>query len=78
MGASPGGFGTVLSQNAWLPVLRALGMRPWFGGRLLISRAHHVFNESGQTVDEAAHEQLRSFLAGFAEFIQASSSRAGD
>lgn len=78
MGASPGGFGTVLSQNAWLPVLRALGMRPWFGGRLLISRAHHVFNESGEMVDEAAREQLRSFLAGFAEFIQASSSRAGD
>lgn len=32
IGASPGGFGTVLSQNAWLPVLRTLGMRPWFGG----------------------------------------------
>ena len=25
MGASPGGFGTILSQNAWLPVLRTLG-----------------------------------------------------
>ena len=25
LGASPGGFGTVLSQNAWLPVLRTLG-----------------------------------------------------
>src|SRR5215813_14765410 len=29
MGASPGGFGTVLSQNAWLPVLRTLGTKPW-------------------------------------------------
>jgi chromate reductase, NAD(P)H dehydrogenase (quinone) len=28
MGASPGGFGTVLAQNAWLPVLRTLGVRP--------------------------------------------------
>jgi len=25
MGASPGGFGTVLAQAAWLPVLRTLG-----------------------------------------------------
>ena len=34
IGASPGGFGTILAQNAWLPVLRTLGTRPWFGGRM--------------------------------------------
>lgn len=73
IGASPGGFGTILSQNAWLPVLRTLGTRPWFGGRLLVSRAQHVFNESGEMVDEAARKQLQAFLAGFVEFIQASS-----
>src|SRR5688500_17034626 len=28
IGASLGGFGTILSQNAWLPVLRTLGTRP--------------------------------------------------
>lgn len=72
MGASPSGFGTILSQNAWLPVLRTLGMRPWFGGRLLVSRAQHIFNESGEMVDEAARKQLQVFLAGFAEFVQAS------
>jgi chromate reductase, NAD(P)H dehydrogenase (quinone) len=27
IGGSPGGFGTVLAQNAWLPVLRTLGVR---------------------------------------------------
>jgi NAD(P)H-dependent FMN reductase len=27
IGASPGGFGTILSQAAWLPVLRTLGAR---------------------------------------------------
>src|SRR4030095_10594688 len=47
MGASPGGFGTVLSQNAWLAVLRTLGTKPWFGGRLLVSRAPTVFDEQG-------------------------------
>jgi len=25
LGVSPGGFGTLLAQNDWLPVLRALG-----------------------------------------------------
>ncbi len=35
IGASPGGFGTILSQEAWLPVLRTLGTQPWFGGRLM-------------------------------------------
>jgi NAD(P)H-dependent FMN reductase len=28
LGASPGGFGTILSQDAWLSVLRTLGTRP--------------------------------------------------
>ena len=28
IGASPGGFGTILAQNGWLPVLRTLGTAP--------------------------------------------------
>src|SRR5206468_7793429 len=59
IGASPGGFGTILSQNAWLPVLRTLGTRPWFGGRLLVSRAATVFDETGRIVNDATKEQLR-------------------
>ncbi len=70
IGATPGGFGTVLSQNAWLPVLRTLGTRPWFGGRLLVPQAHQVFNESGEMTDVAVRKQLEDFLAGFVEFIQ--------
>lgn len=72
IGASPGGFGTLLAQNAWLPVLRTLGTRPWFGGRILVSRAHHVFNETGKMTDEAVRAQLRDFLRGYVQFIQAS------
>src|SRR5438552_14505559 len=34
MGTSPGRFGTLLSQTAWLPVVRTLGMRPWYGSPL--------------------------------------------
>ena len=71
MGASPGGFGTILSHNAWLPVLRTLGTRPWFGGRLLVSRAQGVFDESGTLVDETVKGQLRQFVHGFVAFVRA-------
>ena len=69
IGASPGGFGTILSQNAWLPVLRTLGTRTWFGGRLQVSRAGNVFSAAGELTDEAVREQLRKYLAGFVAFI---------
>lgn len=69
MGASPGGFGTILSQNAWLPVLRTLGTKPWFGGRLLVTRAQTVFDEHGKLIDDAIKKQLEQFLHGFVEFV---------
>jgi NAD(P)H-dependent FMN reductase len=71
IGASPGGFGTILAQEAWLPVLRTLGTRPWFGGRLMVSRAGNVFSETGEIKDEAILAQLKKFMTGFAEFVQA-------
>src|SRR5205823_6956177 len=40
IGASPGAFGTILAQEHWLATLRTLGTRPWFGGRLAVSRAN--------------------------------------
>ena len=68
VGASPGGFGTILSQNAWLPVLRTLGTRPWYEGRLMVSRAGSAFDAAGELTDESVRGQLRGFLAGFAAF----------
>jgi NAD(P)H-dependent FMN reductase len=75
IGASPSGFGTILAQNAWLPVLRTLGTRPWFGGRLLVSRAGKVFDESGALIDEAVRKQLQDFIRNFAKFVDSSSSQ---
>jgi len=71
IGATPGGFGTMLSQNAWLPVFRRLGMRPWLGEKIMLSKAYQVFNEDGKIQDEAVRKQLASFLAGFVAFVQA-------
>jgi chromate reductase len=70
IGASPGGFGTILSQEAWLPVLRTLGTRPWFGGRLLVSRAATVFDEGGGIMNDSIKEQLRQFIHGFVSFVR--------
>jgi chromate reductase len=69
LGASPGNFGTILSQNAWLQVLRTLGTDPWFGGRLMVSRAGTVFDAEGAIVDEKVSRNLAAFIEGFAGFV---------
>jgi NAD(P)H-dependent FMN reductase len=71
IGASPGRFGTLLSQNAWLPVLKTLGTAAYFGGRLQVSQAKDVFGEKGALVDKRVREQLTKYLAGFSEFVAA-------
>lgn len=69
IGASPGGFGTILAQDHWLPVLRALKTRPWFGGRLMVSRAGGLFDGDGNLTEAATREQLAAFLRGFAQAL---------
>ena len=69
-GASPGAFGTILSQNGWLPVLRVLGVRIWTGGRLLVPRARDVFDAGGEIKDSTVQKRLTAFVAGFCEFTE--------
>jgi len=69
IGASPGNFGTLLSQDAWLSVLRTLGTAPWFGGRLMASRAAHLFDAEGELVDEAIRSRLQGFVTGFCHHV---------
>lgn len=70
-GASPGGFGTLLSQNAWLPVFKTLGADLWSGGRLLVSRAHTLVDPQGEIGDAATQEAIRKFMAGFVAYVSA-------
>lgn len=65
VGASPGGFGTILAQAAWLPVLRTLGADHWSGGRLMVSAAGKAFDADGNLTDDMVRSRLRAFLAGF-------------
>jgi NAD(P)H-dependent FMN reductase len=69
MGATIGQGGTLLAQSAWLPVLRTLQTRPWFGGRLVVSNAAKVFDDKGALVDEQIRTQLKTFMTGFEAFI---------
>ena len=70
IGASPGGFGTVLSQNAWLPVLSTLGTRPWFGSSLMVARAGTLIDAETGLSDQAMRDRLAKFLHGFVEFTR--------
>ncbi len=70
MGASPGPYGTVLGQSAWLPVWKTLGAELWSGGRLLLPRAGAAFGADGQLLDPDTAERLRGFLQGFVDFAR--------
>jgi len=72
MGTSPGRFGTLLSQTAWLPVVRTLGMRPWYGSPLYVSEARKVFDPSGDLIDPVIRERVTKFVHGFVEFVEQS------
>ncbi len=70
IGATMGQGGTLLSQAAWLPVLRTLGVQAFFGSRLPVSGAHHVFDEVGHLLDEALKNRVKAFMIEFAEFVK--------
>ncbi|MFN4060000.1 MAG: NADPH-dependent FMN reductase [Paracoccus hibiscisoli] len=66
IGASPGNFGTAHAQSHWLPVLRMLSTRPWWEGRLMVSRAGDLFDDQGTLTDDKTRDKLAYFMAGFA------------
>ena len=68
MGVTIGSGGTALSQAAWLPVVRFLGMRPWFEQAVLVAHASRVFGVDGRVSDADTRERIRKFVEGFAAF----------
>jgi len=66
LGASPGRFGTILSQSAWGPVLRTLRMKLWTGaGPFYLASAASEFDENGSMTHAETRERLREYLAAF-------------
>lgn len=68
MGATVGPGGTRMSQAAWLPVLRMLGTRAWFGKQLYVAKAGEAFDAGGKLVDQELAQRLGAFMKGFAKF----------
>jgi NAD(P)H-dependent FMN reductase len=71
IGATPGQGGTRLAQTAWLPVFRALDLRPWFGKQLYVAGAGQVFDAEGKLVDAKVTQLLRDYLAALAKVMGA-------
>jgi NAD(P)H-dependent FMN reductase len=69
IGATTGGWGTKLSQTAWLQVVRALRMRPFHGRSMYVSHARDLFDSDGSLIDPETRERLTGYLADFGEFI---------
>jgi NAD(P)H-dependent FMN reductase len=70
IGASPGRFGTLSAQQAWLPIFRTLGVVPYFGKSLTVGAANTVFGLDGSIVDGGTRERLQAYLEGFAAFVK--------
>lgn len=70
IGATPGGFGTLNAQTAWLPMIRYFRFRPCFANSLLLSAAHEKFDADLQLTDATARANLTKYLADFVAFIE--------
>ena len=70
MGATSGPNGTLLAQSAWLPVFRTLGTAYWSGGRMLVPGAGKLFDAEGRLTDEPTRARLKTFVEGFAAFVE--------
>jgi NAD(P)H-dependent FMN reductase len=68
-GTSPGPFGTILGQDAWLPVFRTLGADLWAGKRLMLPKAGSLFDKEGALTDPDAQARLSAFIAAFAAYV---------
>ena len=62
-------MGTTFAQTAWLPVLRTLGTRPFFGKTLYVSGAAKVLDAEGRLTDKDLRERLRIYMEQFAAFV---------
>jgi NAD(P)H-dependent FMN reductase len=70
IGTTSGAGGTTLAQEAWLPVLRALGMAPFFAVKLMVANAGKVFDEHGTLHDSAIRAQVDKYIAAFVGFVE--------
>jgi chromate reductase, NAD(P)H dehydrogenase (quinone) len=68
IGASGGAGGTRLSQVAWLPIFRLLGMTFFSGKSVFVATGNNLIVD-GRLTDDKTREVLRGYMAGFAAFV---------
>jgi chromate reductase len=72
MGASLSGFGTILSQTAWLQTWRLLHVNLWNEKMpLMISRANTVLDAEGRITDAKMRQNLKEYIEAFIAFVYA-------
>lgn len=69
MGATPGLWGTVRMQAAFLPLFQYLDMKPVYKPEILLSQAHTKFDQHGELTDQTARELIRKKLENLKKVI---------
>jgi chromate reductase, NAD(P)H dehydrogenase (quinone) len=69
-GATPSGYGTALSQNAWLSTFKHLGVDLFSGGRVTVSKVHELLDDKGEISDAVTLKHVADFVQGFARAIE--------
>lgn len=69
MGATPGPWGTVRMQMAFLPLFLYLEMKPVWKPEVLVASATGKFDTEGKLIDEMAIGLIRKKLQGLKEII---------
>lgn len=69
MGATPGIWGTVRMQTAFLAVFQSLDMKQVIKPEIMIAQAAGKFNENGELADEKAKELIKQKLEALKELI---------
>ena len=69
MGATPGMWGTVRMQTAFLPVFTFLNMKPILKPEILIAQANKKFDSQGKLVDDKAKDLIKQKLEALKELI---------
>lgn len=69
MGATPGLWGTVRMQTAFLPVFTFLNMKPVLKPEVLIAQANKKFDVGGKLTDDKAKELIRTKLEALKKLV---------
>ena len=69
MGATPGKWGTIRMQMAFLPVFTFLNMKPVLKPEILIAQAKNKFDETGRLIDDKAKDLIRQKLEALKHLI---------